>query len=265
MEKISNILKNQKTWPESTGNSSNSKPKPCPKCGQEIEPQVIPLAEREVYPACVCEVEEYEREEDRKALEKKQEKVSRALKSSGLGKRFRGCSFENWKEREGTQKAHRAALEYKNNLKENIGQGKGLIVFGQPGNGKSHLVAAIVNEAIREGYVAVFEGVPRLLAKIRATYSGGTTSEGEIMQALTEADLLVLDDAGAEKLTAWTEPTLYTIIDDRYIEEKPVVITTNSDLDGLEEKLGYRAMDRLLEMCEIVENRGTSYRQERGR
>ena len=81
------------------------------------------------------------------------------------------------------------------------------------------------------------------------------------MRALTRADLLVLDDAGAEKWTEWTEPTLYTIIDERYSYCKPLIITTNSTLDELEKKIGDRAMDRVLEMCEIVENTGESYRK----
>jgi len=87
----------------------------------------------------------------------------------------------------------------------------------------------------------------------------------EIMKTLTQADLLVLDDAGAEKCTQWTEPTLYTIIDERYTNKRSIIVTTNAGLEELEQKIGFRAMDRLLEVCAIVENEGTSYRQEVGR
>ena len=203
------------------------------------------------------------KQEQEREKQAKQERLNKLLKGSGLGKRFKDCTLNNWKKRKGTEQAFEEALAYSNNLKEQIEAGKGMIIFGNPGNGKSHLVAAIVNQAVKLGNVAVFERVPRLLAKIRSTYSGGTVSEEEIITALIKADLLVLDDLGAEKCSEWTEQSLYTIIDERYTEGLPVIATTNTDLEELERKIGPRSMDRLLEMCEIVENRGTSYRQER--
>ena len=262
MEKISNILKNQKTWPENLESSSQAKA--CEKCGKEIKPVLIPVIEKAMIPACECEYEEYMKQEQEREKRTEQEKYNRLLKNSGLGKKFEGCSFNNWVNRAGTGRAYNQAFKYAVNIQENIKEGRGLIIFGKPGNGKTHLVAAITNKAIQERYTVIFERVPRLLAKLRNTYNGGTVNEGEIVDALIRSDLLILDDAGAEKCSEWTEQSLYTIIDERYTEELATIVTTNSDLEELERKIGPRSMDRLLEMCEIVENRGTSYRQERG-
>ena len=248
-------LKNLKTSQANTVNL-------CPKCGASINPVYIPFLRRFIVPTCDCTIEAYKKEEAERRTKERQDQIDRILSSSGLGERFKDCTFDNWKPRKGTGRALNVAQAYAGFLAENLKSGRGYIMFGQPGNGKSHLAAAVVNMAARKGYTAVFERVPKLLAKIRATYDGGPISEGQIMKTLTQADLLVLDDAGAEKCTQWTEPTLYTIIDERYTHKRSIIVTTNAGLEELEQKIGFRAMDRLLEMCAIVENQGTSYRQE---
>lgn len=230
-----------------------------------IEPMTFPLINRQFLPACVCRIALYDEEQETLHKREKNERIELLFKKTGLGVLFRECTLENWKQRPGTEKAYEAARRYRDELVNNIHAGRGLLLFGKTGNGKSHLLAALVNEALKLGYGAVFERVPKLLSQIRDTYKGRDVTERQIMDALTAADLVVLDDAGAEKWTEWTEPTLYTIIDERYTNRKALLVTTNSSLEELEQKIGTRAMDRVLGMCEIVENKGTSYRKEQAK
>lgn len=72
----------------------------------------------------------------------------------------------------------------------------------------------------------------------------------------------MLDDLGAEKPSDWVQEKLYTVINNRYKRNKPLIITTNTvNMSGLEDIVGYRAYDRILEMCEPLKNSGDSYRR----
>ena len=239
------------------------KPVHCPICGKEktwrkgnILGTVI-----KVPIMCQCEVdleEEVKRQEEAKA---KQDRINRILALSNLGERFKDASFDNFEPITGTE----ACWAYMKAYAEDFGNQTdgGVCIYGRAGNDKSHLAAATVNRVIHRGFTAVFIEVPELFAKIKATYGAdGEGSEDKIMAALGRCDLLVLDDAGAEKPTEWVQEKFYQIINTRYKKRLPVVITTNTkDMAGLEDIIGFRAYDRVLEMCLPLKNSGESYRR----
>ncbi|NPV52178.1 MAG: ATP-binding protein [Firmicutes bacterium] len=239
----------------------------CPKCGRENRPLELNILgqTRYIRRVCPCMDEERQREEAaRQELERKL-RIEKLFSVAELGPRFAECTFENWRSRPGTAAAYRAALEYAKRFEEHRRAGSGLIIYGQPGTGKSHLAAAITNRLLSQGIPCIFQSVPALLKRIQATWDGGTVKERDLIQALTEADLLVLDDAGAEQWSTWSESTLYYVVDERYRWKRPLVVTSNCDPEFLERQVGARTFDRLAEMCFIVANQGSSYRKERAR
>lgn len=210
---------------------------------------------------CQCEVdleEEIKRKEEAQA---KQDRINRILSLSNLGERFRSASFDSWQEKPGTEICYNTLKEYAETF--NRSTDTGYCVYGRAGNGKSHLAAALVNRVIQRGYTAVFIEAPDLFSRIKATYGAeGTGSEDKILRSLASCDLLVLDDAGSEKPTAWVQEKFYQIINARYKDRKPLVVTTNTqDMAGLEDIIGFRAYDRVLEMCQPLKNSGESYRR----
>ena len=109
----------------------------------------------------------------------------------------------------------------------------------------------------------VFQSVPELLQRIRSTFnSDNKENETQIMRALLECDLLILDDIGAEKTTEWVEEKLFNVIDGRYRKELPTLYTSNLQPKELQTQVGKRSYDRMVETSLIVENRAKSYRRE---
>ena len=129
---------------------------------------------------------------------------------------------------------------------------KGLLMIGGVGSGKSHLAVAILCEVIAKGYSGLYYNSPDLLRDIRATFdSEGDVTEDAILDKITEVDLLVLDDLGAEKVSEFVLDRLYIVVNKRYEGCKPMIVTTNLEVEELEARLNKRIVSRFFEMCAI--------------
>ena len=93
--------------------------------------------------------------------------------------------------------------------------------------------------------------LPKLLARIRRTYDAapGGDSYTTFFDRLTAVDLLHIDDLGAEKRSDWVLEQLYALINERYEEQRSILVTTNLDEAELKEQIGTRTVSRLVEMC----------------
>jgi DNA replication protein DnaC len=173
-------------------------------------------------------------------------------KNSNLTDKQRKQTFDNFKVSAETKLMYDTALNY---------DGRGYLAYGNPGNGKSHLAAAVANRELEKGNQVIFINVPTLFIELKDTYNkDNDESEKKILDKLMTCKLLILDDLGSEKKSEWTEQTIYTIINARYNMDKPIIVTTNCNLSELAEKIGTRALDRLIEICTLVECKAPSYR-----
>ncbi len=195
----------------------------------------------------------------------------RFLDRAGIPARYRHCTlagFELWNPDDPTLGRARRAVQEFVDLFPHVD--RGLLLMGPVGCGKTHLAVAALQELIEsKGVTGRFADFTSLVLNIQMTFDGEGSSR-ELLQPLTETQVLVLDELGAGKTTPWVMDLLYYLVNTRYLEGRTTVFTTNySDFaagagqDSLTDRVSARIRSRLFEMCRRVELRGGDYRRER--
>jgi DNA replication protein DnaC len=118
-----------------------------------------------------------------------------------------------------------------------------LVLKGTYGCGKTHLAAAIANFAVSLGVPTLFLTIPDLLDSLRFSYQNPEVAFEERFEEIRRAKLLVLDDFGTQNATPWAQEKLFQIINYRYINRLPLVVTTNLALNQIEGRIRSRLVD----------------------
>lgn len=130
-------------------------------------------------------------------------------------------------------------------------QAPGWLLSGGVGGGKTHLAAALCHHLAGLYVPTRMVKAPGLLQMIRRTYDRDTADDARYdLRRLDEARVLVLDDLGTERVTDWAQEQLHTLVDGWYEAGRPLVVTTNLDLEQLAAQLGDRIASRLSEMTQ---------------
>lgn len=172
-------------------------------------------------------------------------------------------TFDNFQSRGhvGLRPAQANSIEVSYNQARQFSQSlKGwLVLQGGFGSGKTHLAAAIGNFAVGMGVPTLFLTVPDLLDTLRFAYDDPeATFEGRFDE-IRNAPLLIMDDFGTQNATGWAREKLFQILNYRYINQLPLVVTTNLMLEEIEERIRSRLTDPELVTC--VQMRAPDYRQ----
>jgi DNA replication protein DnaC len=184
--------------------------------------------------------------------------------SSVIPRKYRGVSFDRAPVTELSPNVVRPVRAFCRNIDENVRNGRGLWFMGDVGTGKTTLAMLVSKEAIKRGHSVAIYSVPRLLAEIRDTYDtgGGDRSHAGLFAHLVAVDVLHLDDLGAEKQTEWVLEQLYSLVNERYEQERSIVVTTNLiETASLEQQIGRRTVSRLTEMTDQLPLFGPDLRE----
>lgn len=171
--------------------------------------------------------------------------------------------FQNFELIEGNQQAFTLAQRFVRERQPNV-----LVIGAEPGRGKSHLAEAICREYLAAGNSVRYEVVPILLESLRPSeYEEHGVRRELIRERCRNAQVLVLDDLGAEKPSQWTEQELFSLIDPRYANGGKLVVTTNWKGEDFRASQWYQRIgDRLLDrsddgVAQVRINTEKSYRE----
>ncbi len=236
--------------------NEQTKPEPCPLCFDTGWQVVIGVGARQ----CEC---------------RKKTQYSRLLAKARIPTRYETCSLDNYEPNgfpgsEEIVSQARAKLDCNTFVREYPNVEFGLLLVGECGLGKTHLAVAVLKATLSKTmHSCLFYDFRDLLKEIQESYNPSTSSsELKVLAPIYEAELLVLDELGATKPTAWVQDTMTQIINRRYNNKKITIFTSNyldtpslNYGETLSERLGVRLRSRLYEMCKIVHIKGEDYRK----
>ncbi len=183
--------------------------------------------------------------------------------ASAIPPRYRGVSFDrppvsDMSRDMATRHVVNAVQGFVENLDENLDAGKGMWLMGNTGTGKTTLGMLVAKMALAAGKSVAVYFTPKLLTQIRQTYQATESEDAyeAFFQRLTSVDLLYIDDLGSERHTDWVVEQLYALVNERYENQRSMLVTSNARNDveegrkQLEDQIGSRTVSRLIEICD---------------
>ena len=236
----------------------------CGKCNTPKQGKFVVSGGKIIMPRILCDCETAKRDrEEAEAKRQKQLQYIEDLRKTGIqDSKLLSCSFDC--DNNPQSKHSQAFRQYCDKWEEMSRKNIGLIFFGGVGTGKSFYSGCIANEIIKRYLMPVIvTSIPRILNQLFST-----KNKNEYIKELVNIPLLVIDDLGAVRETDYALEQVYTVIDERYKAEKPLIVTTNLSYDELKNPADIRLKriyDRVIEMCVPFNISGVSRREQKAK
>lgn len=212
---------------------------------------------RKQYCLCKCAKERRDREEQ---LQKERELLAQVQKYRAAAFPESDMAKWNFAADDGTnEKMTRAMKNYVEHFAQFREQGKGLLLFGPVGTGKTFLAACAANALIDRGTPCMVTNFARIANTVQGLFDGRQA----YYDSFNRFPLLVLDDLKAERQTEYMQEIVFNVIDARYRAKLPLIITTNLTREELmhpQDVTDQRIFSRLFEMCTPIEVTGADRR-----
>lgn len=228
----------------------------CSVCSAKVQTRITVFDEERVVPCvCDCVTKEREAHKERQRREERERRRRICFAETNMA----NWTFEN--DSRENAKLSDAMVKYAEQFDDFLKDGRGLLLSGTVGTGKTYFAACIANRLIDNGYRVLMTNFARLTNQIQGTFDG----KQEIIDDLNRYPLLILDDLGAERKSEYMQEMVFSIIDSRYRSGRPFIITTNLSLDEIKNPHDLscaRIYDRILERCFPIEFTGVSKRRQ---
>lgn len=235
----------------------------CGNCHTRKEIEVeFPWGKIRPYCLCKCEKERQDREKAKEEEQKRKERIQRLRTNAFPDGTLADCTFD--RASDPNNKLILAMQRYVENFKKFHAEGKGILLYGAVGTGKTFLAACTANAIIDKGIPTLMTSVSYIANKLMGMFEG----KNEYIESLNNYPLLVLDDLGAERNTEYMNEVVYTIINARYKARLPLIVTTNLTTEQLKAPTDVtmaRTYSRVLEMCFPIKVEGVDIRREKAR
>lgn len=232
----------------------------CAKCNTPKQ-TVVNVLGKQMKPFCLCKCEQEKIEADRQRI-RQEEFMRRIEHQRKVG--FPESDMHSWtfaNDDLHNEKLTKVMQNYVDNFSELKKQGKGLLLYGTVGTGKTYSACEVANALIDKGIPCLVTNFSRLTNTIQGMYDG----KQEYIDSLNNFDLIVIDDLGAERKSEYMQEMVFNIVDNRYRSGLPMIVTTNLTIEELKNPSGitsWRIYDRILEKCFPIEVSGGSRRRE---
>ncbi len=235
----------------------------CGKCHtrKEYEIELQGTKKFKVPSMCQCEKEKQEREKELERKRKQMERIASLKRNSLMDKKFESCSFASVAITENNKRQVKVCKRYAEKFGEMLAKNQGLLMYGDVGTGKTHLACCIGNYLMENLTTVFVTSLIKILQKAKSFRN--EEDEANFIAKMNSADLLILDDLGAERSTDYALEIVYNVIDSRYRVGKPMIVTTNLTLVEMQDTpdIRYkRIYDRIFEVCYPLEFTGKSWR-----
>lgn len=230
----------------------------CGKCNTRKQTAITIFGEVRVVPCiCECKAAKIKAEEEERKQREFFERVMRMREMGFPEKAMQEWTFEN--DDGSNPKLTNAMKNFVEHFQTFREEGKGLLLFGTVGTGKTYLAACVANELISKGIPCLVTNFARIASELQ-----GTFEKQQYIDNLNSFPLLVIDDLSAERKTEYMQEIVFNVIDARYRAKLPIIVTTNLTREELlnPADLTYqRIFSRLFEMCTPIEVAGKDRRQ----
>lgn len=188
------------------------------------------------------------------------QKIELLRKNSLMSAKLQSASFDDFKVTMNNQKNLKLCKRYAFAFDEMLAKCQGLLLWGNVGTGKSYAAACIANHLIQNKVSVVMCSFAKILEHIQ----NDKEEESRLFSMLMNVKLVIFDDLGAERETAYALEKMYNIVDSRCQSGLPMILTTNFTLKQMQEETDIRyarIYDRIFEVCYPMQFTGESFRK----